>query len=143
MRPAPEKGRCLTEAIIAVVVSSAGLVVSITSIVIAWGAKRQARQSATLTPRTEAIDHLHKAVSDLRSSHRVKPITLQSIQAAKNHANFVFNSNARKDFDDAVQTAGRLLGQGRLLDLDVKAARALVENLQNLIARMNDDAVLR
>jgi K+-sensing histidine kinase KdpD len=93
------------------VVSIGSLIASVVSARIASGAKQQARQAATLTPRTEAIDHLHKAVSYVQKDQDVTPAAIQSIRNARNRADPVFNEQVRSDLERAVQTAERLLEQ--------------------------------
>jgi hypothetical protein len=51
--------------IIALVLSSGSLVVSIASFVLAISAKRQAKKAATLGFRVEAINHLRAVLSDI------------------------------------------------------------------------------
>jgi hypothetical protein len=130
---------------VALLVSLAALGVSIFSLVTARQAKQQAKQSGALSHRTEAIRHLHDAVSDMQSSRSVNPKALKSICDAKHLADVVFNSNVTKSLGDAVRRADGLLKQRvkERKDQDQTAVNALLHDLQNLIERMNDDAALR
>jgi hypothetical protein len=139
---------------------SLGSLASIVSPKIASGAKRQAKKVTTLGLRTEAIDHLHDAMSALQNDRCVTSSAIQSIRAAKNRADPVFNDKVKGGFEHAVQTAERLINQqvqqgGVLTSMSLverglcpcarlqQATNDLVGDLQNLIQRMNDDAALR
>jgi hypothetical protein len=139
---------------------SLGSLASIVSAKIGSGAKRQAKKATTLRLRTEAIDQLHKAVRVLQNDRSVTSSAIQSIRAAKNRTDPVFNDKVEGDLEHAVQTAERLINQqvqqgGVLTSMSLvecgicpcarlqQAVNDLVGELQNLILRMNDDAALR
>jgi K+-sensing histidine kinase KdpD len=139
---------------------SLGSLASIVSAKIASGAERQAKKARTLGLRTEAIYHLHEAVGALQNDRSVTSSAIQSIRAANNRADPVFNDKVKGDLEHAVQTAERLINQqvqqgGVLTSMSLvecgicpcarlqQAVNDLVGDLQNLIQRMNDDAALR
>jgi hypothetical protein len=124
------------------VVSALGLGASIVSVVIAAGAKRQAKKVATLGPKAVAIDHLHKAVWVLQRELSLSPSTIQSIRAAKNRADLVFSSQLNSYLDRTIQKADDLLQQqvSQKTEPDLSVIEAFIEDLQSLIQRMNDEA---
>jgi K+-sensing histidine kinase KdpD len=93
---------------VALWVSGASLLVSITSAVIAWRAKEQARKAATLEPRTKAIGHLREALFDINNNGLVRRETVNSIQAAMHLSVLVFGQQVREALDKAYMRASRL-----------------------------------
>jgi hypothetical protein len=110
---------------------------------------RQAGQEATehiaLSRRTEAINHLRKAQSDIRKAGVVNPIAIESMRAAKGLAEVVFNDEVRGKLDRIVDTAERLhrerVKEGT--DPGAQAMNALLSDLRSLIVQMNYVAALR
>jgi hypothetical protein len=81
--------------IIALVLSSGSLVVSIASFVPAISAKRQAKKAATLGFRVEAINHLRTVLSDLDRGS-ITSRTVDTIHDAKRSTELVFSRDVRE-----------------------------------------------
>jgi hypothetical protein len=114
---------------------------------IAEQAKDQAKQTALLGQRTEAIDHLHTAVSDIKKSRVVNSIVKLSIEKAKQRAGRVFSSKVGNDLGRAFETADSLIRQ-RVQDRgeglsQKEAIDEFLPDLQSLIGQMNNEAILR
>jgi hypothetical protein len=132
----------LTEklALIALVVSCGSLLVSITGAVVAWKAKQQARQAATLGRRIDAINRLRDALSDLEENN-VTCEVLENLRDAKALADVLFSPQVRSDLDHALKEAEHY--GARPLPRTFKARDDMLQlesNLQTLIDRMKQEA---
>ena len=78
-------------AVVALLISIASLIVAIASIVLANKAMKQAKQAATLDPRTEAINHLGIALADINDYGLVTRATVNSIREAMQISKRVFS----------------------------------------------------
>jgi hypothetical protein len=134
-------------AIVAALVSVGSMIAAFRSARIAKEAKEQAKQAAHLGPRREVIGHLHKAVADIRRAHLVvNPDAKVSIEAAKEGAVSLFSPEVNNDLGHAIQTAESLIRARVNAKVEpiaqLQPTSALVEDLQNLIERMNREAAL-
>jgi hypothetical protein len=150
---------------LAIWLSGGSLLVSLASFGLAAMAKRQAQKTATLGLRTEAINHVREALHDLivdkvvraeapiididgllaagaMPDGTVKAKTADSIRKALNLSHLVFSSRVRKELDRAYAAAYRLREIRQITDQDVRDIVALREDLQTLLAHMNQEATL-
>jgi hypothetical protein len=97
------KPAMMTE-VIAILVSVGLVLVTIVSAVLVWRTKQQTRQAATRA-RTEAVNYLREAQSDLKNDRSVTPQAVVSLRKAKNLADVVFSNRVRSDLNRALQTA--------------------------------------
>jgi hypothetical protein len=118
--------------------SGGSLLVACASLVIAFMAKKQARQAALLMSPTEAIAHLRQALADLTRNGFATAKTIDSIQGALDLSRLVFGKEVRKDVEQAYISA-RLVQQGQDMDNGVVT---LKEDLSKLIAQMKEEAAL-
>ena len=72
-------------------VAGGSLLVSITSAVIAWRAKEQAKRAATLEPRTKAINLVREALFDVTNNGFVEGKTVKSLREALHLSALVFS----------------------------------------------------
>ena len=134
--------------VIAILVSVGLVLVTIVSAVLVWRTKQQARQAATRA-RTEAVNFLREAQSDLKNDRSVTPQAVVSLRKAKNLADVVFSNRVRSDLNRALQTAEGASQRQRLLhdpNVDskaIEATRKLEEDLQPIIDQMKREAQLR
>ena len=134
--------------VVAVLVSVGLVLVTIVSAVLVWRTKQQARQAATRA-RTEAVNYLREAQSDLKNDRSVTPQAVVSLRKAKNLADVVFSNRVRSDLNRALQTAEGASQRQRLLhdpNVDskaIEATRKLEEDLQPIIDQMKREAQLR
>jgi hypothetical protein len=135
--------------VIAILVSCGLVMVTMVSAVFVWRTKQQARQAATRS-RTEAVNYLREAQSDLKNDRSVTPQAVVSLRKAKNLADVVFSSNrVRSDLNRALQTAEgasqrqRLLHEPNVDSKVIEATRKLEEDLQPIIDQMKREAQLR
>ena len=133
--------------VIAILVSCGLVMVTMVSAVFVWRTKQQARQAATRA-RTEAVNYLREAQSDLKNDRSVTPQAVVSLRKAKNLADVVFSSNrVRSDLNRALQTAEGASQRQRLHSLGdskaIEAGRKLEEDLQPIINQMKREAQLR
>jgi cell division FtsZ-interacting protein ZapD len=124
------------------------VLVTIVSAVLVWRTKQQARQAATRA-RTEAVNYLREAQSDLKNDRSVTPQAVVSLRKAKNLADVVFSNEVRSDLNRALQTAEgasqrqRLLHEPNVDSKVIEATRKLEEDLQPIIDQMKREAQLR
>ena len=134
--------------VVAVLVSVGLVLVTIVSAVLVWRTKQQARQAATRA-RTEAVNYLREAQSDLKNDRSVTPQAVVSLRKAKNLADVVFSNRVRSDLNRALQTAEgasqrqRLLHEPNVDSKAIEASRKLEEDLQPIIDQMKREAQLR
>ena len=134
--------------VIAILVSVGLVLVTIVSAVLVWRTKQQARQAATRA-RTEAVNYLREAQSDLKNDRSVTPQAVVSLRKAKNLADVVFSNRVRSDLNRALQTAEgasqrqRLLHEPNVDSKAIEATRKLEEDLQPIIDQMKREAQLR
>ena len=134
--------------VIAILVSVGLVLVTIVSAVLVWRTKQQARQAATRS-RTEAVNYLREAQSDLKNDRSVTPQAVVSLRKAKNLADVVFSNRVRSDLNRALQTAEgasqrqRLLHEPNVDSKAIEATRKLEEDLQPIIDQMKREAQLR
>ena len=134
--------------VIAILVSVGLVLVTIVSAVLVWRNKQQARQAATRA-RTEAVNYLREAQSDLKNDRSVTPQAVVSLRKAKNLAEVVFSNRVRSDLNRALQTAEgasqrqRLLHEPNVDSKVIEATRKLEEDLQPIIDQMKREAQLR
>ena len=134
--------------VIAILVSVGLVLVTIVSAVLVWRTKQQARQAATRA-RTEAVNFLREAQSDLKNDRSVTPQAVVSLRKAKNLADVVFSNRVRSDLNRALQTAEgasqrqRLLHEPNVDSKAIEATRKLEEDLQPIIDQMKREAQLR
>ena len=134
--------------VIAILVSVGLVLVTIVSAVLVWRTKQQARQAATRA-RTEAVNYLREAQSDLKNDRSVTPQAVVSLRKAKNLAEVVFSNRVRSDLNRALQTAEgasqrqRLLHEPNVDSKVIEATRKLEEDLQPIIDQMKREAQLR
>ena len=134
--------------VVAVLVSVGLVLVTIVSAVLVWRTKQQARQAATRA-RTEAVNYLREAQSDLKNDRSVTPQAVVSLRKAKNLADVVFSNRVRSDLNRALQTAEgasqrqRLLHEPNVDSKAIEATRKLEEDLQPIIDQMKREAQLR
>jgi hypothetical protein len=134
--------------VVAVLVSVGLVLVTIVSAVLVWRTKQQARQAATRA-RTEAVNYLREAQSELKNDRSVTPQAVVSLRKAKNLAEVVFSNRVRSDLNRALQTAEGASQRQRLLhdpNVDskaIEASRKLEEDLQPVIDQMKREAQLR
>jgi hypothetical protein len=146
-RPAREEPAMMTE-VIAILVSVGLVLVTIVSAVLVWRTKQQAKQAATRA-RTEAVNYLREAQSDLKNDRCVTPQAVVSLRKAKNLADVVFSNRVRSDLNRALQTAEgasqrqRLLHEPNVDSKAIEATRKLEEDLQPIIDQMKREAQLR
>jgi hypothetical protein len=127
--------------IIALVLSSGSLVVSIASFVLAISAKRQAKKAATLGFRVEAINHLRAVLSDIDRGG-ITSRTVDTIHDAL-RSELVFSPEVRERLHRASATIFRL---------NTPAARGtthykqdiigLRDELQTLLTQMRQEEAL-
>jgi hypothetical protein len=130
-------------AVIALGLSGGSLLVSLASFVLASKAKQQAQKAATLKHRTEAIDHLRKALFDTNNNGFVTRKTVDSIQKAMHLSALVFSRKVRNELDRAYATVFRLnMPPDQRTDQDVQDTATLGKDLQTLIDRMNQEGTL-
>ena len=121
--------------VIAILVSVGLVLVTIVSAVLVWRTKQQARQAATRA-RTEAVNYLREAQSDLKNDRSVTPQAVVSLRKAKNLADVVFSNEVRSDLNRALQTAEgasqrqRLLHEPNVDSKAIEATRKLEEDLR-------------
>jgi cell division FtsZ-interacting protein ZapD len=134
--------------VVAVLVSVGLVLVTIVSAVLVWRTKQQARQAATRA-RTEAVNYLREAQSELKNDRSVTPQAVVSLRKAKNLAEVVFSNRVRSDLNRALQTAEgasqrqRLLHEPNVDSKAIEASRKLEEDLQPIIDQMKREAQLR
>ena len=134
--------------VVAVLVSVGLVLVTIVSAVLVWRTKQQARQAATRA-RTEAVNYLREAQSELKNDRSVTPQAVVSLRKAKNLADVVFSNRVRSDLNRALQTAEgasqrqRLLHEPNVDSKAIEATRKLEEDLQPIIDQMKREAQLR
>jgi cell division FtsZ-interacting protein ZapD len=134
--------------VVAVLVSVGLVLVTIVSAVLVWRTKQQARQAATRA-RTEAVNYLREAQSELKNDRSVTPQAVVSLRKAKNLADVVFSNRVRSDLNRALQTAEgasqrqRLLHEPNVDSKAIEATRKLEEDLQPIIDEMKREAQLR
>jgi hypothetical protein len=134
--------------VIAILVSVGLVLVTIVSAVLVWRTKQQTRQAATRA-RTEAVNYLREAQSDLKNDRSVTPQAVVSLRKAKNLADVVFSNRVRSDLNRALQTAEgasqrqRLLHEPNVDSKAIEATRKLEEDLQPIIDQMKREAQLR
>ena len=134
--------------VIAILVSVGLVLVTIVSAVLVWRTKQQARQAATRA-RTEAVNYLREAQSELKNDRSVTPQAVVSLRKAKNLADVVFSNRVRSDLNRALQTAEgasqrqRLLHEPNVDSKAIEATRKLEEDLQPIIDQMKREAQLR
>jgi hypothetical protein len=134
--------------VVAVLVSVGLVLVTIVSAVLVWRTKQQARQAATRA-RTEAVNYLREAQSELKNDRSVTPQAVVSLRKTKNLAEVVFSNRVRSDLNRALQTAEGASQRQRLLhdpNVDskaIEASRKLEEDLQPIIDQMKREAQLR
>jgi hypothetical protein len=134
--------------VIAILVSVGLVLVTIVSAVLVWRTKQQAKQAATRA-RTEAVNYLREAQSDLKNDRCVTPQAVVSLRKAKNLADVVFSNRVRSDLNRALQTAEgasqrqRLLHEPNVDSKAIEATRKLEEDLQPIIDQMKREAQLR
>jgi hypothetical protein len=126
----------MTTAEWALLVSVVSLFVSIYSVVVASGAKDQAKKAATLTSRTEAIAHLRSALDDV-IANTIARDTLDNIQRAMHLAELVFKQNIIDRIDGVISAASSLRAQP-----NDEGMTGLRELLERLIDDMNQEAAL-
>ena len=134
--------------VIAILVSVGLVLVTIVSAVLVWRTKQQARQAATRA-RTEAVNYLREAQSELKNDRSVTPQAVVSLRKTKNLAEVVFSNRVRSDLNRALQTAEgasqrqRLLHEPNVDSKAIEATRKLEEDLQPIIDQMKREAQLR
>jgi hypothetical protein len=114
--------------IIALVLSSGSLVVSIASFVLAISAKRQAKKAATLGFRVEAINHLRAVLSDMDRGG-ITSGTVDTIHDAMRSTELVFSRDVRERLHRASATIFRL---------NSPAARGTTHYKQDIIGLRNE-----
>jgi hypothetical protein len=114
--------------IIALVLSSGSLVVSIASFVLAISAKRQAKKAATLGFRVEAINHLRAVLSDMDHGG-ITSRTVDTIHDAIRSTELVFRRYVRERLHRASATIFRL---------NSPAARETTHYKQDIIGLRNE-----
>ena len=130
-------------AVVALLISMASLIVAIASIVLANKAMKQAKQAATLDPRTEAINHLGIALADINDYGFVTRATVNSIREAMQISKRVFSRDIGDRCYQAYATAHRLeMPANRQTDQDAEDIHALARDMQTLIDQMNQKATL-
>jgi hypothetical protein len=128
---------------LAIWLSGGSLLVSLASFGLAAMAKRQAQKTATLGPRTDAINHVREALHDLNQSGVIKAETTASLRKALHLSDLVFSGKVRKQLDHAYATAYRLQDVGvRFSERDAGDILALRKDLPTLLKRMNEEAAL-
>ena len=114
--------------IIALVLSSGSLVVSIASFVLAISAKRQAKKAATLGFRVEAINHLRAVLSDIDRGG-ITSRTVDTTHDAMRSTELVFSRDVRERLHRASATIFRL---------NSPAARGTTHYKQDIIGLRNE-----
>jgi hypothetical protein len=114
--------------IIALVLSSGSLVVSIASFVLAISAKRQAKKAATLGFRVEAINHLRAVLSDMDRGG-ITSRTVDTIHDAMRSTELVFSRDVRERLHRASAT---------IFCLNSPAARGTTHYKQDIIGLRNE-----
>src|SRR6516162_9173826 len=114
--------------IIALVLSSGSLVVSIASFVLAISAKRQAKKAATLGFRVEAINHLRAVLSDIDRGS-ITSRTVDTIHDAMRSTELVFTRDVRERLHRA---------SAAIFRLNMPAARGKAHYPQDII-RLRDE----
>jgi len=136
MRGVPGVGRAMgwgltmpdVAVIIALVLSSGSLVVSIASFVLAISAKRQAKKAATLGFRVEAINHLRAVLSDIDRGC-ITSRTVDTIHDAMRSTELVFTRDVRERLHRA---------SAAIFRLNMPAARGKAHYPQDII-RLRDE----
>jgi hypothetical protein len=114
--------------IIALVLSSGSLVVSIASFVLAISAKRQAKKAATLGFRVEAINHLRAVLSDIDRGG-ITSRTVDTTHDAMRSTELVFSRDVRERLHRAAAAIFRL---------NTPAARGTTHYKQDIIGLRNE-----
>jgi hypothetical protein len=132
-------------AVSALVVAALGLAVSLASVVIARGAKQQAKQAALLERRAKAIKHVRQAYDAIDNNRFVADEDLKNLREAQLLSELAFGPKAQEALDEAFSTARRLNSsppdQRKVQDFRDKLDR-LGEDLRALLTRMNEEAAL-
>jgi len=119
------------------------IMVSVGSLVIAFGAKRQAKKTALLKDRTEAINHVREAFSDIAYHGLITSKTVESLREARQISLRVFGRRIKGKLDKAHKTAYRLnMPSQDRKDQDIQDTHALRNELQELIQQMNREAAV-
>ena len=122
--------------IIALVLSSGSLVVSIVSFVLAISAKRQAKKAATLGFRVEAINHLRAVLSDIDRGG-ITSRTVDTIHDAMRSTEIVFSRDVRESLHRASAAIFRLnTPTARRTTHYPKEIIGLKDELQTLLTQM-------
>jgi hypothetical protein len=122
-------------------VTAAGLLISFGSLIVAVQGKRQAKQTGTLKDRTEAINHVREAFSDITRHGLITSKTVESLREARQISLRVFGRRIKRKLDEAHKTAYRLnMPSQDLKDQDIQDTQTLGKELQALLARMNREA---
>jgi hypothetical protein len=130
-------------AIVALWISAGALLVSGASLIVAVQAKRQAKQTGTLKDRTEAINHLRDAFSDIARHGAITSKTVNSLREARQISLRVFGRRIRRELDKAHKTAYRLnMPPQDRKDQDIQDTQSLRNELQALLEQMNREAAL-
>jgi len=128
--------------IIALVLSSGSLVVSIASFVLAISAKRQAKKAATLGFRVEAINHLRAVLSDIDRGG-ITSRTVDTIHDAMRSTELVFSRDVRERLHRASAAIFRLNTPGARgkaqYPQDIVGLR---NELQTLLTQMRQEGTL-
>jgi hypothetical protein len=114
--------------IIALMLSSGSLVVSIASFVLAISAKRQAKKAATLGFRVEAINHLRAVLSDIDRGG-ITSRTVDTTHDAMRSTELVFSRDVRERLHRAAAAIFRL---------NTPAARGTTHYKQDIIGLRNE-----
>ena len=114
--------------IIALVLSSGSLVVSIASFVLAISAKRQAKKAATLGFRGDAINHLRAVLSDIDRGG-ITSRTVDTIHDAMRSTELVFSRDVRERLHRA---------SAAIFRLNTPAARGTTHYKQDIIGLRNE-----
>jgi hypothetical protein len=118
-------------------ISVLALLVSIYSAVTARAAKRQARQTALLGDRKQAIEHLDQALVDVRGNH-ISGDTLTNIRQASHLSRLVFSKTIKSELVSVEVAASSPSVQGaKPNQLEMVALR---ERLESVISKMTKEA---
>jgi hypothetical protein len=124
--------------------SVVSLMFSGTALVVSLLAYRQARNTALLGSRREAIDHLRSALSDVALHAHIDGKTVSSIREAYQISSLVFSKRLIESLDKLYGIAFRLQHKSldRQTEQDWKDKDLLTEELQQTIDAMKREAAL-
>jgi hypothetical protein len=119
--------------------------IALLSLWVSFQAKRQAKETALLAHRREAIIHIRNALDDVSLHDRITTETVISLREALHLSSLVFSHTVSDKLDGAHNIAFRLQGRSfeqrtEQYDLDKDV---LQSQLENILSAMNKEAAVK